>query len=89
MGPAVSRTPHRTAPAPTWTRTRGSGSRAVGPAPGDRAPILQHMTDSPDDPPIAVSPRLAVALAIVQDRRDRRVRRLLPVLGGFLATIAV
>ena len=89
MGPALSRSPHRTAPAPTWTRTPGPGSLAVGPAPGCRPPILQHMTDSPDDPPSAVSPRLAVALAHVQDRRDRRVRRMLPVLWGVLVTVAV
>jgi signal transduction histidine kinase len=47
------------------------------------------MTDAPDDPPIAVSPRLAVALAHARDRRERRSKRLLPVLWGILATIGV
>lgn len=47
------------------------------------------MTDAPDDPPIAVSPRLAVALAHARDRRERRSRRLLPVLWGVLVTIAI
>jgi signal transduction histidine kinase len=47
------------------------------------------MTDAPDDAPTAVSPRLAVALAHARDRRERRSRRLLPVLWGILGTIAV
>lgn len=47
------------------------------------------MTDSPDDPPVAVSPRLAVALAHARDRRERRSQRLRPVLWGILAAIAV
>jgi signal transduction histidine kinase len=47
------------------------------------------MTDAPDDPPDAVSPRLALALAHARDRRERRARRLLPVLWGILVTIAI
>ena len=47
------------------------------------------MTDSPDDPPITVSPRLALALAHVRDRRERRARRLRPVLWAVLAAIAI
>ncbi|MFI6094997.1 sensor histidine kinase [Lentzea sp. NPDC051213] len=47
------------------------------------------MTDLPDDPSIAVSPRLAAALADARDRRQRRSRRLRPVLWGILATIAL
>ena len=47
------------------------------------------MTDAPDDPPLAVSPRLAVALADARDRRERRYKRLLPVLWGILVTIGV
>ncbi|MFC4030275.1 sensor histidine kinase [Streptomyces polygonati] len=46
------------------------------------------MKDSAADPPVAVSPRLAVALARVQDRRERRSKRLLPVLWVIFATIA-
>ncbi|MFD8383148.1 sensor histidine kinase [Streptomyces sp. NPDC059679] len=47
------------------------------------------MADLPDDPSAAVSPRLAVALAGAQDRRERRGRRLRPVAWGVLAAIAV
>ena len=47
------------------------------------------MTDARDDAPIAVSPRLAVAMADARDRRLRRSKRLLPVLWGILATIAI
>ena len=47
------------------------------------------MTDAPDDLPAAVSPRLAEALAHARDRRERRSRRLLPVLWGILVTIGI
>jgi signal transduction histidine kinase len=48
------------------------------------------MTDFPDGPPAAaVSPRLAVALARVQDRRERRIKRLLPLLWVILVTVGV
>jgi signal transduction histidine kinase len=46
------------------------------------------MTDAPDDAPIAVSPRLALALAQARDRRERRVTRLLPILWGVAVGIA-
>lgn len=48
------------------------------------------MTDFPDGPPAdAVSPRLAVALARIQDRRERRIRRLLSLLWVVIITIGV
>ncbi|WP_328471553.1 sensor histidine kinase [Streptomyces sp. NBC_00448] len=48
------------------------------------------MTDFPAGPPaVAVSPRLAVALARVQDRRERRIRRLLSLLWVIFVTIGV
>ena len=87
MGPALPPALHRTHPS-TRTRIAGPGSGAVRPAPG-YPPILQRMTDAPDDTPIAVTPRLALALAHARDRRERRNKRLLPVLWGILATVAV
>ncbi|MYS23341.1 Signal transduction histidine kinase [Streptomyces sp. DvalAA-14] len=46
------------------------------------------MTDAADGPSIPVSPRVATALAHARDRRERRARRLLPVLWGVLAAVA-
>ncbi|MEV6783474.1 hypothetical protein [Streptomyces sp. NPDC051098] len=47
------------------------------------------MTDLPDGTPLAVSPRPTAALAGVRDRRERRGRRLRPLLWGVLAAVAV
>ncbi|MFC8245922.1 sensor histidine kinase [Streptomyces chartreusis] len=47
------------------------------------------MTDFPRDDPVAVSPRMAAALADAQERRKRRGRRLRPVLWGIVAAITV
>ncbi|MER5427580.1 histidine kinase [Streptomyces sp. NPDC002588] len=47
------------------------------------------MTDTPDASPAVASPRLTAALADAQARRERRGRRLLPVLWGTLVAIAV
>ncbi|MFF7986722.1 sensor histidine kinase [Streptomyces sp. NPDC007901] len=47
------------------------------------------MTDLPDDAPAAVSPRLAAALAGARSRRERRGRRLRPVLWGILVAVLV
>ncbi|MEV6126248.1 histidine kinase [Streptomyces violaceusniger] len=47
------------------------------------------MTDLPDSAPLAVSPRLTAALVGVRDRRERRNRRLRPVLWGVLAAVGV
>ena len=85
--PSSNSTPHTTSPL-TWTRARAAGSAAVAP-PRGHAPILQSMTDSPDDAPPAVSPRLAVAMARARDRRERWGLRLRPVLWVVLASVAV
>jgi signal transduction histidine kinase len=47
------------------------------------------MTDFPEDESVAVSPRLAAALAGARERRQRRGKRLRPVLWGILAAIAL
>ena len=72
-----------------WTRTAGPGPEAVGPGLLHSPPILQHMTDAPDSPSTSVSPRLALALAEARDRRERRSKRLQPIVWGVLAVIAV
>lgn len=51
-------------------------------------PILQSMTDVPGEAPVTVSPRLAAALVRGRLRRERRGRRLRPVLWGILAAVA-
>lgn len=70
------------------TRLPGAGPVPVASA-HRRLPILQSMTDFPQGEPVAVSPRMAAALADARDRRERRGRRLRPVLWGIVVAIAV